>query len=118
MTDKAAGEISKAHTDNDYRIYAAESKIRGFKAQIRKLTKKQQSLTEQISNSVVMIDELEAKKKLQTESEREETEINISKISSEAEQLQAELEATTIEIAELKEKVKIQKEIVRGGGGS
>lgn len=115
ITDKTTSKVSAASSDKEYTVYAAESKIKGYKKQIRVLKKRQEELNGKISNSVTMIDDLEAKKKLQTEAEQQETEANISRIASEAEKLQAEIEDTTLQIQELEAKIKIQKKIVRGG---
>ena len=113
VTDKTVSDISSATSDNEYLLYAAECKIKGYKAQIRRLSKEEEELTEKINNSVSTIDELEEKKKLQTEAEQEETNLMIGKVSAEAERLKGELEDIAIEKAELQEKVKIQKEIIR-----
>lgn len=118
-TDESVSDISTAVSDNDYLIFAANSKIKGYKTQIRTLKRKQADLDEQLVNSVQMISDLEEKKKLQTDTEIEETDSAISKISSDAEGIQAELEEVTLEIQDLQEKIKNQKTIIRtleGGG--
>lgn len=108
IDDKHTGNITSAHTDNEYRIYAAQCKIKGYKKQIDSLEKKNVELKEKIEYSVQKIDEFEKQKKIQTEEEIATTNEKISKISSDANSLQMELDENMKCIRELKEKIKMQ----------
>jgi len=121
ITDKTVGEISSADSDNDYLIYAASCKIASYKDQVRSIEDQEKDMQEKIRNSVKTIDDLEDRKKMQTEEEQKVTDELISEVSSEAENLQGEIEDALVEKAELQEKIKIQEAIIdelEGGDAS
>ncbi len=109
---KAVEKVSsiKDRSLHDYRIYAADCKIRTYRGQIRELeddSKKQQDL---IAEAEEKIKNLKKDQKYQAEDEKAETDSLISQLTTQKDGFKDTIEENDRSIAELEEKIKLQEE--------
>ncbi|MFR8072298.1 MAG: hypothetical protein ACLU7V_06455 [Anaerovoracaceae bacterium] len=116
---KAVENVSsiKDRSLHEYRIYAADCKIRTYRGQIRDLeenSKKQQDL---IAEAEEKIKNLKQDQKYQAEDEKAETDSLISQLKTQKDDFADIIEENDSSIAELEEKIKLQEERRRKLGG-
>lgn len=114
MDDKSVTNVGSLtdRTDDEYAVYACQSKINGYKSTIAKLEKEQQEKNDDILLAYKKLEALEAKKKNQTKDEKQSTNASIEKLAQAQAELQNELDDLTLQIKELKQKVKMQKAVL------
>lgn len=104
-------------TDDEYAVYACQSKIVGIDAALASLKQDMENKKEEIDITYSRLEELTAKKATQTESEKAQTDEGIKKMSEKQRGLQNEMEDMVLQQKELTEKREGQAALLEKLGG-